>query len=116
MALRTRNYYGSITITSEVVASYAGYLASECYGVVDMIPARFSDTLADLFRVNNLNKGVRIVAKGDRIFVDLYVVFRYGVSISAVAQSLRSTVKYGLEKFTGMIVGSVNIHVVGVRL
>jgi uncharacterized alkaline shock family protein YloU len=116
MALRTRNYYGNITITADVVASYAGYLASECYGVVDMVPARFSDTLSDLFKIHNLSRGVRIVEKGDRIYVDLYVVFRYGVSISAVAQSLRSTVKYGLEKFTGMVVGSVNVHVVGVRL
>jgi uncharacterized alkaline shock family protein YloU len=116
MSLRTQNSYGSIIITDDVVASLAGHLALECYGVVDKVPRKFSDTIADLFKKNSKSRGVRIVTKGDRIYVDLYVVFRYGVSISAVAASLKSTVKYGLEKFTGMIVEEVNVHVVGVKL
>lgn len=116
MSLRTQNSYGSITITDDVVASLAGYLALECYGIVDKVPRKFSDTVADLFKKNSLSRGVSVVTKGDRIYVDLYVVFRYGVSITAVAASLKSTVKYGLEKFTGMIVDTVNVHVVGVKL
>ena len=39
---------------------------------------------------------------------------KYGVSISAVAESVRSTVKYSVEQFSCMLVGEVNIHVVGV--
>ncbi|MEG1527810.1 MAG: Asp23/Gls24 family envelope stress response protein [Clostridia bacterium] len=116
MSLRTQNYYGAIIITSDVIASLAGYYALDCYGVVDMVPTRFSDTLADLFKINNKSRGVKVVVKGDRIFVDLFVVFRYGISISAVAESLKSTVKYELEKFSGMIVQTVNVHVVGVKL
>ncbi|MDD3831626.1 MAG: Asp23/Gls24 family envelope stress response protein [Clostridia bacterium] len=116
MSLRTHNFYGAITITDDVVASLAGHLAQECYGVVDMIPSKFSSSIADVFRARNKSKGVRVVTKGDRIFVELFVIFRYGVSISAVADSLKSTVKYGLEKFTGMIVDTIDIHVVGIKL
>ena len=116
MALRTRNSYGSISVSEEVIASLAGHLASECYGVVDMVPYGFSDTLSDLFKRNAKSRGVRIATNGDRIYVDLFVVFKYGLPVSAVASSLKSTVKYGLEKFTGMIVDSIDVHVVGVRL
>ena len=57
-----------------------------------------------------------MVTKENRIYVDIYVVFRFGLSISAVAESLKSTIKYGLEEFSGMVVDSVNVHVVGVEL
>ncbi len=116
MALRTRNSYGTITVSEDVIASLAGHLATECYGVVEMVPFSFSDSFSDLFRRNGKSRGVRIVTKGDRIYVDLFVKFKYGLPVSAVSSSLRSTVKYGLERFTGMIVDNIDVHVVGVRL
>ena len=115
MSLRTKNTYGEITITDEAVANVAGRLALDCYGVVDKVPRKFSDALADLFR-RSRGRGVKVVTKENRIYVDIYVVFRFGLSISAVAESLKSTIKYGLEEFSGMVVDSVNVHVVGVEL
>ena len=40
----------------------------------------------------------------------------YGVSINAVAESLKESVKYKVEKFTGMIVDTVNVNIIGVKL
>lgn len=116
MALRTNNSYGSITVSDDVIASLAGHLATECYGVVEMVPFGFTDSFADLFKRNGKSRGVRVVTRGDRIFVDLFVKFKYGLPVSATASSLKRTVKYGLEHFTGMIVDSIDVHVVGVRL
>lgn len=116
MSLWTANAYGNISVTDEVVASIAGRVAMECYGVVELAPRRFSDALADLFKKNNYGSGVKIISKGDRVVIDLYVIFKFGMSIKAVAESLRSSVKYRVEYFTSMIVESVNIHVVGVRI
>ena len=59
---------------------------------------------------------MKVVSKGDRVYIDIFVVFKFGMSISAVADSLKSTVKYGVENFTGMIVDTVNVHVEGVSL
>ena len=47
--------------------------------------------------------------------VDVYVVLRYSVTISAVSESIRKAVKYAIESFTGMIVKSVDVHVIDVR-
>ena len=43
------------------------------------------------------------------------VVVKYGVSIDAVADSLKEAVKYKVERFTGMIVNTVNVNVVLAR-
>ena len=59
---------------------------------------------------------MRVLTNGDRIFIDLYVVMKYGVSIDAVAQTLKKTVKYDVEKFTGMVVDTVNVNVLGIRV
>jgi uncharacterized alkaline shock family protein YloU len=116
MSLHTSNSYGEITITEDAVASVAGRLAMDCYGVVDKVPRNFSDACADMFKRNSLSRGVKVITKDNRIFVDLYVILSFGLNIKAVADSLKSTIKYGLESFTGMIVDTVNVHVVGIRL
>jgi uncharacterized alkaline shock family protein YloU len=48
--------------------------------------------------------------------VDVYVIVKYGVSINAVAESLKEAIKYKVEVFTGMIVDTVNVNVIGVKL
>jgi len=116
MSVYTTNAYGRITITDDAIAQVAGFAALECYGVVDLVSKRLSDNIAELFRRHPISRGVRVAANGDRIFVDLYVILKYGVSIEAVADSLKKTVRYGVESFTGMLVNSVNVNVVGIRV
>lgn len=116
MSLITSNAYGRITVTDEVVASIASRLAMDCYGVTQLVPRKLTDTLADIFKHTSEGRGVRIVSKGDRVYIDLYVIFKMGTSLNAVADSLKSSIKYGVENFTGMIVETVNIHIMGVSL
>jgi uncharacterized alkaline shock family protein YloU len=41
---------------------------------------------------------------------------KYSVSLQAVSEAMKKSVRYGVEKFTGMIVGDINVNVVGVKL
>ena len=116
MSVHTTNAYGRITITDDAIAQVAGFNALECYGVMDLVSQRLSDNISELFRRHPVGRGVKIAANGDRIFVDLYVVLKYGVSIEAVAESLKKSVRYGVESFTGMLVNSINVNVVGVKV
>ncbi len=116
MSVNTRNAHGKISITDEAVIKVAGFAARQCYGIVDMVPRRFTDSIAELFKKEAHGRGVKVSTNGDRIFVDLYIIIKYGVSIDAVAESLRETVKYSVENFTGMIVDTVNVNIVGVKL
>ncbi|MCI8434861.1 MAG: Asp23/Gls24 family envelope stress response protein [Clostridia bacterium] len=116
MSVNTANAYGRITVTDDAIAQVAGYTALECYGIVDLVSRKLSDSLADLFRKQRVSRGVKVVTNGDRIFIDLYVIIKYGVSIEAVAESLKKSVKYDVEKFTSMVVDTVNVNVVGVKV
>lgn len=116
MAVNTHNAYGQISITDETIALVAGHAARECYGIVEMVPRKITDSIAELFKKESQSRGVKIVTGGDRIYIDLFVMIKFGVSIKAVCESLKEAVKYHVEKFTGMIVDVVNVSVIGVKL
>ncbi len=116
MSVNTVNAYGRITVTEEAIAEVAGCSALECYGIVDLVPKKLSDSISDLMKKQKMSRGVRVLTNGDRIYIDLYVVMKYGVSIDAVADTLKKTVKYDVERFTGMVVDTVNVNVIGVRV
>lgn len=115
MSVITSNAYGKISISDLAIAKVAAQAAVESYGIVDTVARRFSDTLAELLKKDAGGKGVRVVTSGNRITIDVAVVVKYGVSIEAVAESLKEGVKYKVEKFTGMIVDMVNVNIVGLK-
>ncbi len=116
MAVHTSNNYGKISISDEAIANVAGYFALECYGVVDLVPRRLSDNLAELLKKRNYKKGVKVTTHDNKISLELSVILKYGVNINAVADSLKNTVKYNVEDFTGMIVESINVNIMGVKV
>ena len=116
MAVKTSNAYGKISISNEAIAKVAAFASLECYGIVEMVSRKFTDTLSQFFKKDNGAKGVKVVTTGDRIFIDVYVIIKFGVSISAVADSLKEAVKYKVENFTGMVVDTVNVNITGVKL
>ena len=89
MALRTSNGYGAITVSDEVVASIAGKLALECYGVVGMAAPNAVDGIAKILPASRLRRGVVVSSTEAGVHVELYVVIEYGTNISAVSQKMR---------------------------
>lgn len=116
MTVDTNNYYGNISISDDSIRAVAGFAALDCYGVVDLVSRSIKDSAREFFKKESYTKGVRVHNIDNRIYIDVYCILKYGVSISAVAESLRSSVKYTVENFTGMLVDAVNVHVVGVRV
>lgn len=117
MAVSTKNYYGDIEISSDAIAAVAGFATLECYGVVDLVQKNLKNSICGIFKKQPYTKGIVVTNNNDnRIFIDIYCILKYGISLSAVAESLKKTVKYTVEDFTGMIVDTVNVHVVGVRV
>lgn len=116
MSVGTSNAYGKISISDLAIAKVAAQAAVEHYGIVDTASRRFSDTFAELLKKDAGGKGVRVATSGNRITIDVSVIIKYGVSIEAVAESLKEGIKYKVEKFTGMIVDTVNVNVVGLKL
>lgn len=116
MSVNTSNVYGKISISDLAIAKVAANAALECYGIVDTVSRKLSDSISELLKRQNDGKGVKVTTNGDRIFIDINVIIKYGVSINAVAESLKEAIKYKVEKFTGMIVDTVNVNIIGVKL
>ena len=112
---RMETELGSILIDTDVIATYAGSVAVECFGIVGMATVSMKDGLVRLLKKDSLKNGIQVTVEDNKISLDFHVIVAYGVSISAVADNLINNVKYKVEEFTGMEIHGINIYVEGVR-
>jgi len=117
MAIETKTNYGNISITSDAIASLAGGIITECYGVVGMASKQvLKDGWAELLKRENYSKGVVIKNTDGMIDVDLYIIVSFGVKITETVKEAQKKVKYMLEKTLSQDIHSVNVFVQGVRV
>ena len=111
------NKLGSIIIDKEVLATYAGSVAVECFGIVGMAAVNMKDGLVKLLKKDYISHGIDVVIDdNNEISLDFHVIISYGVNIETVSDNLMETVKYKLEEFTGMTVKNIVVHVEGIRV
>ena len=115
MAVSTSNKYGKIFVSDQAVALCALHAARECYGVVALVAKNVLDKILSFFKGRHNTRGIKIETVDNRIFIQLFVILKEGVREEAVVDSLRSTVTYSVERFTGMRVKNVNVKVLGTR-
>ncbi len=109
--------YGKVLIDENVIATYAGSVAVECFGIVGMAAINMKDGLVKLLKKDYLNHGISVsVDEENQINIDFHVIVAYGVSIATVTDNLIETVKYKVETFTGMKINTIDIYVEGVRV
>ena len=117
MSVKSRTNYGPISVTEEAVASLAGGVITECYGVVAMASKNlFRDGLAEMLKQENYSRGVVVRNTDDGLEIDLYIIVSFGVKISEVVTEVQKKVKYELEKELDLTFRCVNIFVQGVRV
>ena len=116
MSGRIDSGLGQIVIDTDVIATYAGSVAVECFGIVGMAAVSMKDGLVKLLKKDSLKHGINVRIEENKICLDFHVIVAYGVSISTIADNLQSNVKYKVEAFTGMEIQEINIFVEGVRV
>ena len=117
MSGRIDSGLGQIVIDTDVIATYAGSVAVECFGIVGMATINMKDGLVKLLKRESLTRGVNVTYdENNKLIIDFHVIVAYGVSVSTVADNLVHNVKYKVEEFTGMPVEKINIYVEGVRV
>ncbi|MEG1594259.1 MAG: Asp23/Gls24 family envelope stress response protein [Oscillibacter sp.] len=108
---------GSINIAEEVIAAIAVGAVREVEGVSGMMTSLGSIT--DLETKKNAERGakaVKIDMTGTALVLDVYLMVKYGCSITEVAENTQKAVMAAVEAMTGCTVDAVNIHVGGVSL
>lgn len=109
-------HMGNICIDSNVIASYAGNVAMECYGVVGMAAVNVRDGIVGILKKDSIAKGITVRLENNKLTLNLHIIVAYGCSIIAVANNLMSEVKYKVEQFTGLDVKNVNVYIEGVNV
>ncbi|MBQ7035369.1 MAG: Asp23/Gls24 family envelope stress response protein [Clostridia bacterium] len=114
--MTVNNHNGTINITETVFANIVGHVANSCYGVVGMAAKSASDGIVSLLKKDHYEKGVKVIADGDGIIVEMHIVVLYGVNLPAVTRSIAKEVKYNVEQMTGFAVKKVNILIDGMKV
>ena len=79
---------GKITIDTDVIATYAGSVAVECFGIVGMAAVSMKDGLVKLLKRDSLKHGINVLIIDNKVTLEFHVIVAYGVSISAVSDNL----------------------------
>ncbi|MBR4027738.1 MAG: Asp23/Gls24 family envelope stress response protein [Lachnospiraceae bacterium] len=109
--------YGKVLIDENVIATYAGSVAVECFGIVGMAAVNVKDGLVKLLKKDYITHGINVdIDEDNMITIDFHVIISYGVCINTVSDNLIETVKYKVESFTGLKLKKINISVEGVRV
>ena len=96
MAPRTSNLYGKITISKQAIKHVVTATAGECYGIA-------------------WAKAGSVMCEDNHINISVNMYLKFGVTIDPVIDSVRRAIKYNVETFTGMIVETVDINVLGIK-
>jgi uncharacterized alkaline shock family protein YloU len=102
---------GVIHISDEVVASIAALTAADVEGVAALSAGV---DIGEWLGRKNLSKGVKLTTQDSTVLLDISLLVRYGYAIPAVSRLVQKKVKDAVESMTGLTVGEINVHVVGV--
>ena len=112
----TESIKGDRSMTQGFVAQYAAEAALHIEGVAYLVPS-FAVSLKESAGVVHEGKGVRVVFNDNDegyVSITIYPVVFYGMIIPEVAWSIQERVKADVERFTGLDVNTVDVHVCGV--
>jgi uncharacterized alkaline shock family protein YloU len=109
-------YLGRIEVSLNAISSIVGQAVLECYGVVGMTPKDSREYVTAHLPRAKLRRGVHLKQSGGQIFVEVFVIVEYGTRVSEVATGIKNRVKYVVERYTGLPVAAVNVHVKGLRV
>ena len=107
---------GERTMSRGFVAQYAAEAALQTPGVASL-DTSMAVTFKEAIGVEHEGKGVKVAyqeGSDEMVTITVYPIVYFGNIIPEVAWSLQEHVKSDVEKFTGLVVEAVNVHVRGV--
>ena len=102
---------GQITYANDVIATIVSVATAEVDGISG-IAGRSS--LTGILAKGKAPRGVRVDLNGEDVKVDVSVTVDYGMPIQKVGRNAQENVRKSIESMTGLHVGQVDLHVVGV--
>jgi len=102
---------GEINISDQAIKDLARNAALQTYGVVGFARQNMRTGLLQLARGKGVDRSIMIQREDEKIKLDIFVIIEYGTNLAEVARNLADKVKYELERYTGLNISSVDVHV-----
>ena len=109
------NEYGNIHVTARAIAAIAYQAAIKSYGVVGLASKNVFNGITNMV-VKDPTHGIEVRNEEGVIDIDIYIIVQYGTRIKSVAASVANTVRFNVEKYLGLPINNVNVHVQGLRI
>lgn len=113
--LQIETLRGSIYYTEELIRNIVALSTMECYGVVGMAKRNVQEGMWELLR-NNINKGVKIELDNEKLNATVFVIVKYGIKVSIIANSIIQKIKYNIENHAGLSINSITVNIQGVKI
>ncbi len=107
---------GERSMSQGFVAQYAAEAALKSEGVARLKPSS-GVALKEYLGVVHEGKGVKVVFHETNegfVSITIFPIVYYGMIIPEVAWAIQEKVKEDVEKYTGLVVEAVDVHVCGV--
>lgn len=113
--LEVRTPIGRIHYSEECIRNIVALVTLECNGVVGLANRDFKDNIEDVLK-SNLSSGVKINLAEDRLNIHVFIVVKYGIKVSIIANDVIQKIKNSIEKFLGIKLNSIVVNIQGVSL
>lgn len=112
--LQIDNSIGKVFYSNELIKGIIAMSAMECSGVVSLANCNVKDGVCDVSK-SNINNGVKISFHGEKLNVDVFVIVKYGIKVSIIANEVIKKIKSNLESSIGIHINSITVNVQGVK-
>ena len=109
--MRFKTKCGLITLSPDVFTKISAYAAENCFGVRELYNPTLTESMLSVGERIRARKGVRVTFEKGAVRIDLRIAMVNGVNMQEVCRSIRSEVRYMVEKYTGVRVSGVRIFV-----
>ncbi|NMA17394.1 MAG: Asp23/Gls24 family envelope stress response protein [Clostridiaceae bacterium] len=113
---RTYSIKGERAMSQGFIAQYAAKAAVHTEGVCSLNTGIVT-SIKEAIGLEHEGHGVRVVFRGDDsddVIITVYIDVRFGYVMPEVAWSVQERVKKDVERYTGLNVDAVNVHVMRV--
>lgn len=103
----------NVTYKKNVVMSIVSLATQEINGVASISRSAVSAVKSAFSK--NMNRGIIIEFEGNKARIDVFIDILFGYSVKDVSFRVQENIKSSVESMTEYKVGSVNVHIVGVK-
>lgn len=105
---------GRIEIAPEVLTVIVSIATSEVKGIRGHFK-ELKQTNIEQVSKKQLHKGIKVDAREDGIFIDVYCALSYGVNISETARHIQQAIFNSLTTMTTIEPSQINVHITNIE-